>query len=829
MKIAIKRMIASVQRRKRLVRKAIAYVAKQNSLMSKANKAAAKSLRGKVAANIKAGEYRKQRNTFIKNTAKYVRAAHKAHRDAKAAKAKYARYNKLRIIAIATGKKYLAKAKVEISRRIFLEKVARAAKISAASFNAKVVLQKKFTAKAWKQYHHANRVAKIAIKARNVAVRVWKNATAKYRSFHARFVAHKRRSVAFRLAIKRAIHKHRVEQGRYNRIHASWKAATNAAHKRKLHARMMLHKKRVSHWLKMIAAEKRKLRAHLRILAKQTRLMLAMKRAAKKMHAKRIRAEADVKVAHRALKVAIHLRNVEVVKAKKAHRSAVMAQKRMREAVRRAAAALIRRRHAERVSRKAQLKMKSAIRWAAKMLVIRKAAVKLYLHHKARAAKATKMAKRMTVLAKMWVVRARHMHIHSVKARKYADKIRHYLEKAQQVAKEHAAALKRAQLRLKVTIHRRQAAIRKLRIAVRARVHSHAVLRAAIAAQKRAYAKYVAMKRVLFLAQASVRRAIAARRIAEREAKKRLALQQIRLHKWVASHIAIRKMAMRASVRARIASQVAHRRHVRAYRLRIRETRVQTARTVKQTIYLAKLVARAKAAARRAERDARLRLRQRNIARRHRNRAIAAKLRAAAKAAREAAAQRAALLKAQAIRRAVHDYIMKVRLQHAVRNQKFDLTQCKAAKKNLHALWGKHSLKSRKAAMRAARRNWCRAASTRMAQIKALHLVIKGKVSMRKVHSLRRTAFNLERRARAQHNYVWTPRKSTCKDKCMKYKDWLKVVTALAKAMAMKPCGKVPGAPTKGVKYITHNKSVKIVHGNKMVLTHHITYHVCKA
>merc|ERR1711943_167728 len=99
----------------------------------------------------------------------------------------------------------------------------------------------------------------------------------------------------------------------------------------------------------------RNLRAHLRILAKQTRLMLAMKRAAKKMHAKRVRAEADVKVAHRALKVAIHLRNVEVVKAKKAHRSAVMAQKRMREAVRRAAAALIRRRHAERVSRKAQL------------------------------------------------------------------------------------------------------------------------------------------------------------------------------------------------------------------------------------------------------------------------------------------------------------------------------------------------------------------------------------------------------------------------------------------------------------------------------------------
>merc|ERR1712160_79574 len=189
-------------------------------------------------------------------------------------------------------------------------------------------------------------------------------------------------------------------------------------------------------------------------------------------------------------------------------------------------------------------------------------------------------------------------------------------------------------------------------------------------------------------AHAAVRRAVAARRIAETEAKKRLAVQAIKLHKWIASHIALRKSAMAASVRARIAAQVAHTQHMTGLRLRIRESRVQ---------------------------------------------------------------------------------------------------------------------------------------------IKALHLVIKGKLTMKKVHSLRKAAFGLERRARGQHNYVWSPRKSTCKDKCMKYKDWLKVVTALAKAMAMKPCGKVPGAPMNGVKYITHNKSVKIVHGNKMVLTHHITYHVCKA
>jgi hypothetical protein len=829
MKRAIKAMISSIRRRKALVHKAMKYVSKQNVLMMNANKSAAKSLRGKISANIKAGEFRKQRAMYIKHTAKFVRAAHKAHLDARAAKAKHAKFDKMRIVAIRTARKYLAMSRVEIKRRIFLEKVARSAKISAASFTAKMHIQKKFTAKAWKQYHHANKLAKIAIRVRNVAVGVWKKAVRKYRTFKAKHNTHVRRTASYRLSIKNAINKHHRAQRLYNKIHASWKAATSKTHRHRLAIRLAIHKKRVSHWLRMIAAMKRKLRLHLHALKRITVLFIRTRRAAKKMHSLRIKSEADARVAHKALKVALHLKNVEVIKARKAHKSAIGAEKLMRKAVIRAAAALLRRKHAEHVSRKANLKMKHAIRWAHKMLVVRKVAVKLYLHLKKRATHATRQAKKMTIQAKMWVVRARHMHAHSVKARRYADKIRHYLEKAQQRAKEAGAALKRSQYKLRVVTARRQREEQHLRVAVRARVHAHAVLRAAIAAQKRAYKLYIRMKRILFLAQASVRRAIAVRRIAEREAKKRLAFQQIRLHKWVQSHIAIRKMAMRASVRARIASQVAHRQHVRSYRLRIHETRTQVQRTVRQTIMLAKMVARARAAARRAERDARLRLRQRNVARRLRNRAIAAKLRAAAKAAQEAAAQRAALLKAQAIRKAVHDYIMKVRLQHAVRNHKFDNTQCKSAKKNLHALWGQHSLKSRKAALRAARRNWCRAASTRMAQIKALHLVVKGKLTMRKVHSLRKSAFNLERRARGQHNYVWTPRKSTCKDKCMKYKDWLKVVTALAKAMAMKPCGKVPGAPTKGVKYITHNKSVKIVHGNKMVLTHHITYHVCKA
>merc|ERR1712195_189728 len=467
---------------------------------------------------------------------------------------------------------------------------------------------------------------------------------------------------------------------------------------------------------------------------------------------------------------------------------AIQAMKRMKEAVRRSIKAIARRLHAERAHQRAKHAMIKAVKWAKKMLAIKKIAYKLYIKMKAKAAHAKKMAIKMTKLARQWVSRAKAMFKLAEKARKFADKVRHLMEKAQQVAREAAAALKRAQLKLKDAIRSRKSAEKKLRLAVKARVHAHATLRAAKAAHKRAYAIYLRVKKTLFEAHAAVRRAVAARRIAETEAKKRLAVQAIKLHKWIASHIALRKAAMAASIRARIAAQVAHTQHQTGKRLRIRETRVLTRRTVRQTVALAKMTARAKEVA-----------------------------------------KKAALIKAQAIRKAVHDYIMKVRLQHAVRNHKFDITQCKAAKKNLHALWGQHSLKSRKTAMKAARRNWCRAASTRMAQIKALHLVIKGKLTMKKVHSLRKAAFGLERRARGQHNYVWSPRKSTCKDKCMKYKDWLKVVTALAKAMAMKPCGKVPGAPMNGVKYITHNKSVKIVHGNKMVLTHHITYHVCKA
>merc|ERR1740117_2615741 len=231
------------------------------------------------------------------------------------------------------------------------------------------------------------------------------------------------------------------------------------------------------------------------------------------------------------------------------------------------------------------------------------------------------------------------------------------MEKAQQVAREAAAALKRAQLRLKDAIRTRISNEKKLRIAVRARVLAHATLRAAKAAHKRSYAAYLRVKKTLFEAHAAVRRAVAARRIAETEAKKRLAVQAIKLHKWIASHIALRKSAMAASVRARIAAQVAHTQHMTGLRLRIRESRVQIRRATRQT----------------------------NVARRVRNRAIAAKVRAAVKAAQEAATQKAALIKAQAIRKAVHDYIMKVRLQHAVRNHKFDITQCKAAK-NLHAL-----------------------------------------------------------------------------------------------------------------------------------------------
>jgi hypothetical protein len=88
----------------------------------------------------------------------------------KAAKAKHAKYEKLRILAVKNAKKYHVAAAKEQSRRVFLDKVAKAAKIAAASFRGKVVVQKKFTATAWKQYKVANKLAKKAIKMRNMAI-----------------------------------------------------------------------------------------------------------------------------------------------------------------------------------------------------------------------------------------------------------------------------------------------------------------------------------------------------------------------------------------------------------------------------------------------------------------------------------------------------------------------------------------------------------------------------------------------------------------------------------------------------------------------------------
>merc|ERR1719181_369021 len=240
MKYAIKKMMLSVAHRKRVVRKSMVYVSRQNSLMIKANIAADKARRGRYAANIKAKDYRKQRDHFNSQTRIFIAAARKAHRDAQNAKAKHAKYDAIRIHAVRVAAKYLKHAKIEISRRNFLDKVARAARIATASFRGKVVVQKRFTATAWKQYHKANRIAKIAIRTRNQAILLWRHHVKKYKSFHAKYVAHKKRTWAIRLAIRAAIKKHRHEQRIYNALHAQWKIAKTNKHRYALHVRLVL-------------------------------------------------------------------------------------------------------------------------------------------------------------------------------------------------------------------------------------------------------------------------------------------------------------------------------------------------------------------------------------------------------------------------------------------------------------------------------------------------------------------------------------------------------------------------------------------------------------
>ena len=64
MKHAIKAMIASVAHRKKVVAEAMEFVTKQNALMTKANEDAEKSNKDKISAEIKATNYRKQRDRF---------------------------------------------------------------------------------------------------------------------------------------------------------------------------------------------------------------------------------------------------------------------------------------------------------------------------------------------------------------------------------------------------------------------------------------------------------------------------------------------------------------------------------------------------------------------------------------------------------------------------------------------------------------------------------------------------------------------------------------------------------------------------------------------
>merc|ERR1719262_1953841 len=101
------------------------------------------------------------------------------------------------------------------------------------------------------------------------------------------------------------------------------------------------------------------------------------------------------------------------------------------------------------------------------------------------------------------------------------------------------------------------------------------------------------------------------------------------------------------------------------------------------------------------------------------------------------------LMKAQAIRKAVYDYIMKVRMTHARRNYLFDRRQCHAKKQVLHALWGHYNIHKRRRAMARAHGAWCRAMRYRAIQVRYIHAVMRGANKMSVVRHYRIHAFNL--------------------------------------------------------------------------------------
>jgi hypothetical protein len=306
--------------------------------------------------------------------------------------------------------------------------------------------------------------------------------------------------------------------------------------------------------------------------------------------------------------------------------------------------------------------------------------------------------------------------------------------------------------------------------------------------------KYMHSKQLLIKANAKFVEATRCRVCAEVAAKKRLHMQAIYLTKWMLS-FKVKQIAMHTKmVRAKELALVSHQHWISICKLLVKTTTIEEKNTAHMMIEMHRQIEEARHKAIAMKKMSLSWISKRDIAIAKMHHVIRLRETAHHFMMTQREIQMKHVIKAKAIRLAVHHYIMKVRSSHAHRNFLFDTKQCKQMKHTLHGLYGKHDLASRQAAMHKARAFWCAAASCRQVQ---MAMITKG--NMKAASMNRGKCMKHESLAREMHNYVWIKRVDTCKGKCIKYKDWLKIVTALAKAMAMKPCGKIPNAPVNGV------------------------------
>lgn len=359
---------------------------------------------------------------------------------------------------------------------------------------------------------------------------------------------------------------------------------------------------------------------------------------------------------------------------------------------------------------------------------------------------------------------------------------------------EASEAQARAEERMKIAIKESEGWKSKMTISIREMNAQKVLYDASLLERTTMLNKYMHAKGLMIKAKGKLAESTNCRICAEAAAKKRLHVQAIYLTKWMLS-FKVKQTAMHLKMsHSKQLALVYHQKWESVCKLLSTTTLTEEKLTHNTIIMLQKKV---DAARHRAESEKKVSLEweaKKTVALARMHHLIRERQMAHEFMMHQRSIQLTHVLKAKAIRLAVHDYISKVRHSHAQRNFLFDTKQCKQMKHTLHGLFGKHSLASRQANMVKARSFWCSAASFRQMQLTHLE-----SGAMVLASSFRGKAIKAEAHARAMHNYVWAPRVDTCKGKCIKYQDWLKIVTALAKAMAMKPCGKIPNAPVNGV------------------------------